>query len=268
MRFTVIGAMVSFALGFLGLSSDYYAGGPGQPGMATIDWFGLRLRERTYMPDVSHSLPPLWYAYTDGTGVALTVGILFPCVAAGAIVGFICWRYTSVARGARERDKKILPLLDPLEEKLAAGEEPTSQEIESLASNPAARSFVYQILKYFERLELFPEDYRKEIAQAEAKLVYWLMHPNELQDAPEEIELVETVNRNIEGRECRFYVFRYRMRSGHWAGDGWLLGLSGPFLDNEPPYSGIAGAFSRSGDKYGKVQPGELVDWFVGMVSE
>jgi len=56
------------------------------------------------------------------------------------------------------------------------------------------------------------------------------------------------------------------MEQGHWAGDDWILGLSGPFFKNDVPYSGIASAFSRCDDKYGEVQPAELVDWFIGMV--
>ena len=182
------------------------------------------------------------------------------------IVGFIWWRYTSVARGARQRDEKILLLIDPLGEKLAAGEKPNPLEIEALARNPAARPFLYEILKHYECLELFPRVHCSEIAQAEANLVYWMMHPNELQEAPAETVLVETVSRNIDGQDGRFHVFRYKMPAGHWAGDDWLLGLSGPYIDNDPPYSGIAGAFSRCGDKHGKIQPAELVDWFVGMV--
>ena len=185
---------------------------------------------------------------------------------AAIFVVFICWRYTSVARGARQRDARLFPLIDPLGEKLTAGEEPTAQEIESLAKNSAARLLLYEVLKHFERLELFPEEYRSEVAQAESALVYWMMHPNELQDAPEEIEFAETVVRDIDGQACRFHVFRYKMPNGHWAGDEWLLGLSGPFVDNDPPYSGIAGAFSRCGDKYGEVRPAELVDWFVGLI--
>lgn len=182
------------------------------------------------------------------------------------ILGFLWWRYTSVTRGARQRDAKIIPLFDALGEKLAAGESPALDEIEALAQKPATRSFLYQMLKHFERLELFPDEYRSEIAQAEAALVYWMLHPNELQDAPEETELAETVTRSIDGQDCRFHVFRYRMPNGHWAGDDWLLGLAGPFVDNDPPFSGLAGAFSRCGDKDGEVQPAELVDWFIGMV--
>lgn len=177
----------------------------------------------------------------------------------------VAWLYSSVARGAHKRDAELLPLLDPLGEKLAAGEEPTAREIDELAKNPAIRGFLYETLKHFERLELFPGEYRSETAQAEAALVYWMMHPNELQDAPQEIEPIETVTRDFDDQASRFYVFRYRMPEGHWAGEDWLLGLAGPFADNMPPYSG-AGGFSRAGDKYGEIQPAELVDWFVDMV--
>lgn len=184
---------------------------------------------------------------------------------AAIIVGFIWWRYTSVARGARRRDQKILPLLDPVGEKLAAGRTPAPDEIEALAKNPVTRSSLYEILKHFERLDLFPKELRSETAQAEALLVYWMMHPNELQDAPQEMELTETITRPVQGESCRFYVFRYRMPDGHWAGADWRLGLAGPFIDREPPYAGGAGAFSRCGDKYGEVDPAELVDWFLGV---
>jgi hypothetical protein len=182
------------------------------------------------------------------------------------LLAFLWWRFTSVARGARQRDEKIFPLLDPLGEMLAAGNEPGRWEIDKLAKDPVTRSFLYEMLKHFERLDLFPEHYRSELAQAEANLVYWMLHPNELQEAPQAIDLVETVTRDIEDQTCRFYVFRYQMPHGHWAGEDWLLGLAGPYVDNTPPYAGLAGAFSRCTDKYGEVQPGELVDWFVDMV--
>lgn len=183
-------------------------------------------------------------------------------------VAFIGWRYTSVARGARQRDERILRMLDPITEKLMAGGLVTTGEIESLAKRPAARPFLYDMLKHFEQLDLFPEQYKSESAQAEARLAYWMMHPNELQDAPEQIELVETVTRAIDDRPGRFYVFRYLMPNGHWAGQEWLLGLAGPYFDNLPPYAGPAGAFSRCGDQHGKVQPNELVDWYIGLFSQ
>lgn len=191
-------------------------------------------------------------------------------VAAVAIVvllaAFVWWRYTSVARGARQRDERILPLIDPIAEKLAAGQQPGADEIERVASASYARPLLYQALKHFERLDLFPKHLTTPEAQAEAMLAYWMMHPNELQDAPEKIELAEKVTRELDGQRCDYYVLRYQMADGHWAAkDGWLLGLAGPFIENDVPYSGVAGAFSRCGDKAGEVKPTDLVDWYVGM---
>ncbi len=94
------------------------------------------------------------------------------------------------------------------------------------------------------------------------------MHPNELQDAPSEIQVVEEVDRDLQGERGKFLVFRYRMPAGHWAEkDGWLVGLAGPFFDKDVPYSGLAGAFSRCGDKFGEVKPLELIDWYIGIVT-
>lgn len=93
------------------------------------------------------------------------------------------------------------------------------------------------------------------------------MHPNELQDVPEQMELVEVVRRQLNGENAEFFVFRYKMAPGHWAAeDGWLLGLVGPFFDYHSPYT-ITGAFSRRGDKEGKVKPAELVDWYLATVN-
>ncbi len=172
-----------------------------------------------------------------------------------------------VRRGERLRFAKVLPLVDPIGEKLAAGEVPTPDEIERVARVSFARADLYQILKLFERLDLFPQHLKTPEAQAEATLVYWLIHPNEMQDAPEDIELVEKVVRELDGDSCDFFVFRYRMPDGHWAaGDGWQLGVSGPFRKNDLPYSDFAGAFSRF-DKYGEVEPSELVDWYIRRVT-
>ena len=56
---------------------------------------------------------------------------------------------------------------------------------------------------------------------------------------------------------------RFKMPEGHWQ-DKEIVGLAGPFFENHVPYSGV-GAFNRIGDEYGKVNPDELVDWFVAM---
>jgi hypothetical protein len=186
------------------------------------------------------------------------IGVLF--------VAFIWWRYTSVERGARQRDARIVAGLEPLIRKLDKREEVSAEEIAALATKPQNRRMLYHLLEHHKRLDLFPEECLDVRSQAEAQLVYWMMHPNELQDPPEQIELVESVVRRLPGGSSRgeFLIFRYKMPEGHWAGkDGWLLGIAGPYAKETAPYT-VASAFSRCGDKYGEVKPAELVDWYVG----
>src|SRR5262245_63179901 len=101
--------------------------------------------------------------------------------------------------------------------------------------------------------------YLSKQAQAESILAYWMLHPNELQAAPARMELLEALRRIVGGREGEFFVFRYQMPRGHWAGSAWVLGLAGPFDPEEKPYESVAGGFSRADDVSGKVSPTELV---------
>jgi len=124
------------------------------------------------------------------------------------VAAFVWWRYTSVARGARQRDAKVFSFIDQIGEKLAVGQQPTLEEVELAASNSFVRPILYGTLEYFERLDLFPKHLTTPEAQAEAQLTYWMMHPNELQDTPNKIELVEKVIRELDGQKCDYYVFR------------------------------------------------------------
>ena len=183
-----------------------------------------------------------------------------------AVAAFVVWRYTSVRRGARAREEALLKRLDPIGQRLEKKAEIRPEEIHHLAASPELRYFLYQILTTFGRPQLFPGQYLSQEAQAQSALTYWLLHPNELQAAPTVSELVEKVERQVSGRAGTFYVFRYKMPAGHWAGPDWLLGLAGPFFPDDLPYHKLAGAFSRAGDKATKVSPPELVDWYLGVL--
>ena len=194
-------------------------------------------------------------------------------IAAGIIVGllvaFVVWRWTSVARGMRQRDEKLLARLDPVARRIELGQAVSAQEMDALAGRPEMRFMLFAMLREMKRPELLPANYSSSVAQGESALAYWMMHPNELQDAPDAIELVETITRPIDGQESDFHVYRYKMSAGHWAAkDGWTLGLAGPMKRDEEPYSALPGAFSRVGDIYGKVKPSELVDWYIGMLRQ
>ena len=190
-------------------------------------------------------------------------------VVAALLGAFILWRWTSVARGARQRDERLLARLDPIGQKIDAGGAVSPEEIGSLAAPPEIRHMLFGLLREMGRPDLLPTKYSSSIAQGESALAYWMMHPNELQDAPEAIEFVETVKRAVDGQEADFHVYRFRMSAGHWAAkNGWMLGLAGPMETAVEPYSHLPGAFSRAGDSDGKVKPSELVDWYVGMLRQ
>ena len=174
-----------------------------------------------------------------------------------------------MARGGRQRDEKLLARIDPIGRKIDAGETVSPQEVATLAAQPEIRHMLFAVLRQMNRHDLLPNDYLSSISQGESALAYWMMHPNELQGAPEEIEFVETVKRPVNGQDADFHVYRYKMPSGHWAAkDGWLLGLAGPIRVDCEPYVDMLGAFSRAGDIEGKVNPTDLVDWYVGMLRQ
>jgi len=128
---------------------------------------------------------------------------------------------------------------------------------------------LFATLREMKRPDLLPTNYSSSVAQGESALAYWMMHPNELQAAPEKIELVETIKRLLDGREAEFHVFRFRMPAGHWAAkDDWELGLAGPMAAGAEPYTEMPGAFSRGGDIDGKTKPAELVDWYIDMLRQ
>ena len=180
---------------------------------------------------------------------------------------WIIWRYTSVARGIRKRDERIFQLVDPIGNKLDAGETVTPDEIRRVAELPHARHILYNAIRSVDRSDLLPKQFDNLAEQAASALAYWMMHPNELQEAPHKMELVKTVQRPDErGELAHYFVFKYHMPEGHWAEkDGWLLGVSGPLYQNKVPYRTLPDAFSRVGDKYSQTDPETLIDWYIGI---
>ena len=195
------------------------------------------------------------------------VAVLLVVVA--LVAGYIWWRWTSVRRGANQRDEIIAREVDPIANRLEHGEFVAPADVGALASRPQLRPLLYMALKHYKRTDLFPTELLSPEAQAEGILAYWLMHPNELQAPPSELAHVAALQRPFQGRPAQWYVLRYRMPAGHWAEKhGWQLGLAGPFFPGEEPYLGAAGGFSRAGDAYGKVTPDELVTWYVGILEK
>ena len=184
-------------------------------------------------------------------------------IAAVLLIAVLAWLASSVARGARRRDRRILDLVAPVGRRLERNEPLDEGEVRALAALPQARGMLYQLLRHFGRVADFPEEFKTRRHHAESMLVYWMMHPNELRDPPAEIELVETIRRPVGEREGEYLVFRYRMPEGHWASTDWLLGVAGPFFSGDVPYADdTAGAYTLCTDTAATATPSEIVDRF------
>lgn len=107
-----------------------------------------------------------------------------------------------------------------------------------IAASAEARKWLFIELEKREKLYLMPDEYQTQAALAESDLVSWLTFGTELGCAPDEIELMQVFSVPVQEFEetLEYYLFRFRTFSPHWAAkDGWMAGLSGPFIQGEPP---------------------------------
>jgi hypothetical protein len=119
------------------------------------------------------------------------------------------------------------------------------------------------------KLPLFPEEFRTQAALAESNMVNWLMFPTELGRAPDEIELMHVATMDTEDGLVDYYVFRFRTLELHWgAKDGWMAGVSGPFLQKDAPSTVAYGdTFSRF-DPWDSKKPEEHLEAILGNLDE
>ncbi len=175
--------------------------------------------------------------------VALIVVVLL----VAAIGAFIVWRRWATYAGEGRSYEQLAARIEPVEMRLVAGENPDPGDLERFAQDRATRKVLYDALEHHQRLPLFPSKYLTREAMAEADLVVWLNHPNELGTVPDEMELMATLPVPAAGFEGQqYFLFRYRMSPPHWAAeDGWLAGVAGPYPVDGPVVPGASGTFSR-----------------------
>ncbi|MDF1839592.1 MAG: hypothetical protein P1V35_17115, partial [Planctomycetota bacterium] len=194
----------------------------------------------------------------NGAIMKIAIGIL------AALVAFVLWRLSSVARGAAKRDGEIAEKLAGLQAKLEQDQSFEDSEVQALGRSPETRPSLFGMLEHFEKLESFPAQWLEVKEQGRAVLAYWMMHPNELGSAPESIEFVQEFERPVNGEAGGFRIYKFQMAEGHWSNREELLGIAGPFLEGQAPFA--VGAFSRSGDKDGSTDLEELVTWYMGLL--
>jgi hypothetical protein len=131
---------------------------------------------------------------------------------------------------------------------LRLGKPVDKKHVEDVAGHAEMRNWLYINLKQLGKSSLFPESYRTQKAFAEADMVHWLIFPTELNRAPDEIELMKvvTVDTGLPDGIYDYYLFRFRTKEPHWAAkDGWIAGVSGPYLrKDEPTTEPLGGTFS------------------------
>ena len=174
--------------------------------------------------------------------VALVIGGLL-----ALFVVFVIWRIVATVAASERRTERILAEIAPVTEALEAGREPAGADIERFAAEPSTRNSLLETLREHRREELFPREYASAEAIAESDLCFWLCHPNELQQAPDEIELMGRFTRTLEPSRVRgdYYLFRFRVKAPHWAADdGWMAGVAGPHVEGRAPAPASRGTFS------------------------
>jgi hypothetical protein len=186
----------------------------------------------------------------------ITVGVIV-----ASVTVFIIWRLWATIVGGRRSYARLSARIEPVLKRLAAGDDPDPADVERFARDRDTRKVLYDALEQHQKVALFPTRYLTSEAMAEADLVVWLNHPNELAAVPDEIELMATLPVPSEGFDRqRYFVFRYRTSPPHWAAkDGWLAGVAGPYPAEAPAEGSSArGTFSRF-ESYDSRSPEEHV---------
>ena len=145
---------------------------------------------------------------------------------------------------------------------LRLGKPVEKKHVEDVARHAEMRNWLYIDLKRLGQSSLFPETYKTQQAFAEADMVNWLVYPTELNRVPDEIELmkVATVDTGLPDGIYDYYLFRFRTKPPHWAAkDGWIAGVSGPYLRKDQPTTEALGDTFSSFTKWDAKTPDEHV---------
>lgn len=192
-------------------------------------------------------------------------GVLVLLVMIGG-VAFLYWRYVSA--GLAQQEARIAAKLAPIRSAMTGGSKPDPETIARLAADPDIRNTLYDELKQHGMEDAFPAKFRTTEAHAESELVYWLGHPNELQQPPDQIELMKVVSMpsGTSLGDVDYYLFRYRTNAPHWAADdGWMAGVAGPYVKGRPLDEQSTGATYSEFEAYDAMTPEQHVQYYHDM---
>jgi hypothetical protein len=145
---------------------------------------------------------------------------------------------------------------------LRLGKPAAKKHVEEVARHAEMRSELYIALKQLGKSSLFPEKFRTQRSFAEADMVNWLVYPTELNRVPDEIELMKVVivDTGLPDGVYDYYLFRFRTKEPHWAAkDGWMAGVSGPYLRKDQPTTEALGDTFSTFTKWDAKSPDEHI---------
>ena len=103
---------------------------------------------------------------------------------------------------------------------------------------------------------------------AQQEMATWLAYPTELEQAPDELELLRTVEYRTPDGPCDLFVFRFRIGQPHWAADrGWMIGVAGPYPRSSQPTTQSLGYTSSRLTRESAMTIEEHVDELIGSIA-
>jgi len=159
--------------------------------------------------------------------------------------------------------KIIIADAKPLYLKLKKKQYLTQEDIDPYMDNPLTRESTFQLLRYYNKIDLFPKMYYNLEKRAESHLVFWLKYISDIKACPDEIKLVKKVVIDSDKDKPYYYVFKFRYDEPHAvAKEGWMYGVTGEYYDNiSDPTDDPELTFSRY-SKEGTISPEDEALWF------
>lgn len=184
-------------------------------------------------------------------------GIIVIAILTGLV---LLYRYYFVRRSLLKLVAIKHTAIRPLFLRLANKEEIKEDEILLMVRDPSLRLAVYQVLRAYQREDLFPASYLTRQKGAESFLVSWLEFPTELGVSPSEI-LFDSLVTIQEKKALDYYTFKFRILPPHWAAQcDWMWGVSGPYTDESKPFDSPTRVYSRF-NQVSSITAGDEVTW-------
>jgi len=181
------------------------------------------------------------------------------------LVGFVIYKnvFNFYRISNLSKDKVKFEIIRPLYKKINKGETPDTNLLMKYSVNNKTREITYQLLKEYDSIDLFPEEFNSIEKGAETNLVNWLDFPGDLEKIPDEIEHIEKISIDSGGNKLYYHTYKFKVYEPSYAAKcGWMIGIVGPYSNNSKPYEQpkvISSRFVKS--KYGEITPKEEVLW-------